>query len=446
MDENKKEKEAEEQNSEVVAAPKPVESSTTQEPEVTSNSEAEVVSDDILAQQPLMAAFLENNPQEVSPTEPVEESTNPFENGNPLASTLDAPKETTEVSIEEAKEEVEPAPVASVENPIVATEEKLPEEKKKVNLKPIIAIVLALVLLVGGFFVYTKIFGGLNPLVRKIDNVDDAIEYFDKKYNAELKREGDTSLYEYDGDDFYIRMSAGENDKIGAIMFTSEEKKMDEAIKIMTPFIKAFSDQKVVSAGLNAIKDFDTFAYKGKKQGLGIYKDDDEIGITVGFGKTDEDEDNAKIESNNKIKLSLDGYDLTFNLKNKYGKGKYDSVTIGDSSIMLLSDESAVVISVDKGTITRVQEDENTSIIKEEDDEEVAGVRGYLYEDESVMYRSIYKGLNFYIPANGKIISFDSSQESVHFDISIAATDDSSLSFEDMEEILEELIKSMKIG
>ena len=239
--------------SNMVAAPQIEENST------EDNNDDQLIMDDILAQQPLMAALAQapqeepsvSGEQESVPQNSAPQTVDETDMQNSIANSAlisNGEKTLEEVKAMEANPEVStPVVTQPVTQPVNST------EHKKIDIGRIIGTILLLAILgAGGYFGYKFLDGKLN---RKMVTIEEVTDYFFDKYNIRFKEVnegygdiGDKYFTANDNDvEIIIDPKAKDPTKIDFISFNSKTASMDRLKEYALPFYKPFTNYKLMT-------------------------------------------------------------------------------------------------------------------------------------------------------------------------------------------------------
>ncbi len=450
------------------------------ENKIQSNNEIDTgqeVDESILAQQPLMAALMNGAPVQPNtveePVNPVLASM-PVEEANPAQPAQEvSPVDTQSVSNETVatdKAEEQPQDLSAYQPPSMEPDsedkeelEKLKkkekqEEKKKKIIKLIVSVLVVLALVVGGYFGYKKIFSGLNPFVKPIDNVADAVEYFENKLGIKLEQDDelassqDNIVYRSnpENDSLRVYVSGAKDGQLYRVEYAADNTNMNKAIKLMMPFMKHYPDSSIADAGIKLARKYGDFNYGGLGDLL-ISKEDDFYAISIEFKTAEKKEKMVEFVNENKAIITKNISRMEINLKKKYGGSEFNRISAIGPIVFLqkgsISDNTgyvSVTFYVANSKLSLLKSIEEEKIIKSEN-ASLGGKDGYLMVTKEVLGEKDYINWEFYIPSDGSKADIENSEEKNYCVISVTSSKDYLLT-EELEKILKDAIKNVKLG
>lgn len=422
----------------------------------------EVVSEDILAQQPLMASLMQS--------ESVQQFGVPRQNDIPKVE--DSPQVNENIILPVSQPEminnsenniVEEQDMSMYQPPSIEAEksdESVPEEKKKkkFNWKPLIIVLVVIVLGLGIFFGYRKIFSGLNPFVKPIDNLADAVEYFENKLDIKLTQDKDlmenTNYVSYESDpenDSFSVSVVGEKDgRLTKVNYYSKDQKLNKMISIMTPFMKNYKDSKIANSGVKLAKKYGEFSYSGMSY-FGIIKEDDGYFIDVEYHKDDEIDREIELVDEDKAIITRNISIMEIALKKKYGKVEFNDFSVVSSLILLSNGDifegskyASVSFDVEIAKLANLPIEESKIVRSESVN--MAGKSGYLLVVTEGLKDKEFIEWRFYVASDGSEVDINNSEEKGYYVVGAVFTKDDYLSTDEQEDVLEDAIKSVKMG
>ena len=419
----------------------------------------ELIMDDILAQQPLMASLqVEDTLPPTGPNANEETSSSQTEDESLMQNAI--ANSTLVMNGEKTLEEVNAMNAAPVDNnaPAVVPEvvpqvvnQPTPEDnkpKKKIVGKIITAIILLAVLGVGGYFGYKTFFGGVNLNAKAINDVEEAKEYIEKELKITLEKEeepysGRDAKYSYKNDSMEVSLIGDEDNKIKKVYYKEENADLKKSYSKMSPFLKNYSeDTKFLKAALDMVQEYGTFAKVDLVNNFAVSNEDNTVIITLGFGKPISDkEPDYKIDYLNKNTMVYEINDakLKVGIKKKYGK--YDITRVEQfSSIIFISakkeDEFDISVLNSDGKLSEYDSESGVEVIKREK-KAYNGIDGYLVLSKSEEGGKVSYKWSYLIPTD--FSSIDEEAEKDYFIIMVS-------SLENDDKPFEELMKDVKKG
>ena len=424
----------------------------------------EVMDESLLAQQPLMAALLENPVPASEPETKVEEPApavlqTPVQATEPVpGSIFGIPTETINLSSEPPKEEkveeeqpqVDLSAYMPPSQSVSVEEVAVKKEKKPSKLPKLIATLLVLVILgVGGWFAYDKIFAGLNPFVKKIDTFEGAISYLEKKIALKPSLESESYFEKrYKADDSVWEVTVVpdmDEKKIQSITLLNKDSDLSKTLSVGAPFLKILDDEKTLNNGVK-------FAKKHKYSVVYIAKE----GVSTRFGKNEEgdafiDVDisepldmknrkkgklTASLTKVNEVKINVGDSSIKMKMKDSYSGEKISAVGIDEDlieTVMYTYGEEKIMIMVVNGNVKLKGIADGGKATSEYI--KVAGTQGVLYKvgdnSAAIIIRNDFKDADL-----------DDEEEKEYYEIFIEAED----SVDDFDGIIKDVVNCIKKG
>ena len=434
------------------------------ENKVQTNNEIDTsqeVDENILAQQPLMAALMSEEsaqpPKEEEPVNPVL-APSPVETA-PALDTAPVSSEAVPTNQgEEQSQDLSAFQPPSMPPKEEDQEEKKPEKKKINIVKPIVSTLVVIALVVGGVFGYNKIFGGLNPLVKTIDNVADALEYFENKMGIKIEKNDDlsesASIMTYRSDpnteSRKVYITGGKDGQLVSVGYNSKSNDLNKTIREMMPFLKNYVDSSFADVGIRLAKKYGNFDYTGLAE-LSISKNDDGYVVNIKYGKDQEEKKDIELVSENKIIIKKNISIMEIALKKKYGSIEFEEFTAMNNAVLLgrgdiLENKEFVSLSflVVNTKLSLLSSTEEEKIIKSEK-KTLGGKDGYLMVTKEALGDMEFTNWEFYIASDGSQADIENSEEKGYYRIGVAFSKDY-LSEAEQEAVLKDAVKNIKLG
>ena len=298
---------------------KSTEPTSEQTPETVSSG---VVSEDILAQQPLMAALLQE-PETVPETAPVTQSemvpettpnaSQPIEQVDPVLQTemVNKPEESTSMN------EIANLVQEKGSNQLESSSDNNEKTKKKFNIKSILKVIIVAILIIGGYFGF-KIYQKMkDDKIPKIVTLEDAKNYYEDNYEflftdnsskipntfkSIVKDESITIYYEDEDDQKELK-------KI--IIVTKDD--YSRLLKLAKPFWKDEISEEQMKKVISLVKKYKCVQYFSNNYSYNINARS-QPSFEISFNHRDAEKINSsvKIKNDNEIMIENDngGYSI----------------------------------------------------------------------------------------------------------------------------------------
>ncbi len=422
----------------------------------------ELIEDDLLAQQPLMAALNQAPEQEVleENTEPVEQSTNPFtqllpSNEGNISVSMGSEINNSTVKSDDVVNQVDNSSVPSnsmQNNPFVSESTSGVEKTnnqptvnttpKKSFLFPIILVAL-IALVAGGFFLMKhKDLGREN--LPKLVYLEETVDYYEDKYDChftDVSREDLGHYYQSETENQKVTIEFEEKDGknvVVGIVF-AVPKSFNDVFNMAKPFLTEFDDWKQFENMIDYAKKYTQINYYVDNKEIVFSKFMGNPSISIKMDSLEVDGTKKKdfiyLNSSNEMTFQNDEGKFSYKIIDAFGESPLFSTYVNNASFMrnvVFNYRDDIKVEIDE------KEANLSSIIAATNHEQE--VRDFNGQQILILKETGHFGdVEIYIPFKNENVDVNSTENKLYLLIRISDFTDGGVSAETIDKVLSNL-------